>query len=91
MIHEQAVREVHPEAKEFRPVVHFLRVTLGWTFQIPREGQESVDYGWVTADGEVSGDRLEDEEDAVRNLKAYLPVRKEMVKQKAKANQRNGS
>lgn len=81
MIHEDAARKVHPGACEFQPVRHFLRVTLGWTFEIPREGEASVDYGWVTNDGDASQDKLGRKIDAERALKAYLPVRREMEAQ----------
>lgn len=84
MIHEEAARKVHPGACEFQPVRHFLRVVLGWTFEIPREGEASVDYGWVTNDGEASQDKLGNKLDAERALKAYLPVRREMVLQERK-------
>ena len=84
MIHEEAARKGHAGACEFRPVRHFLRVTLGWTFEIPREDETSVDYGWVTNDGEASQDKLSNQLNAERALRAYLPVRREMATQERK-------
>lgn len=71
MIHEDAARRVHPEAKEFKPVRNVWRRILGWTFEIPREGEASVDYGWVTIRGEASQDVLGFRFDAEKSLKAY--------------------
>jgi hypothetical protein len=77
MIHESAAKRVHPEAKEFKPISSFGKI-IGWIFEIPQgEGVASIDWGWVTSDGEVSQDRLARSEDAVRNLKAYRKQRRQ--------------
>lgn len=77
MRHEEAVKKVHSGAREFKPVRNLLRVVIGWTFEVPslaKNGERigaSVDYGWVTAEAEVSSDKLSTEWRAERNLKAY--------------------
>lgn len=71
MIHEEAAKVVHPGAIEFEPVRNILRVVIGWTFEIPREEAASVDYGWVTSDGQASGDKLTARFRAEKSLRAY--------------------
>lgn len=85
MIHETAAKEVHPGAAEFKPVRNLPGTSvIGWTFEIPKENSAvSIDYGWVTLDGEVSGDRLNRLDRAVRNLRAYRSV-KNREKRKSK-------
>lgn len=82
MRHEEAAEKVHPGAFEFRPVRNLVRTVIGWTFEIPRleDGRKiesSVDFGWVTADGEVSRDRLGKVWTAQQNLKAYLAMKRQ--------------
>lgn len=72
MKHEEAARQVYPEAFDFRPVRNGLRVVIGWTFEIP--GLE--EYGWVTVEGEPSGDHLATRTAAGKSLKAYRSVRR---------------
>lgn len=82
MKHEDAVGRVHPGARDFHPVRNALRTVVGWTFEIPRLNEEgdriesSVDYGWVTVEGEASSDRLDYRSTAARSLKAYRSVRR---------------
>lgn len=76
MIHEDAVLEVHPEAKEFRPVKPLLSGLFGWTFEVPRgNDRHAKAYGWVTFDGEVSKDTLGSRVQAERNLRTYVRTR----------------
>ncbi len=74
MIHEEAAEHVHPGAKEFRPVRSIFRAAIGWTFEIPRKDGIGREYGWVTINGEVSGDRLRSWQNAERNLRAYVRI-----------------
>lgn len=75
MIHEKAAKEAHPGARDFKPVRNLARRVVGWTFEIPRDGEASVDFGWVTAGGEASSDMLERQLDAERGLRAYCSLR----------------
>lgn len=77
MIHEEAARKIHEGAVEFSPVRNMRRAVIGWIFEIPREDKAaaSVDYGWVTVEGEASGDVLANRFRAEANLKAYRSSR----------------
>lgn len=71
MQHEDAVLQKHPDAYEFRPARNAIGgVLAGWTFTVAAP-DGGIAYGWITADLEVSVDRLSDRKRAVKNLRAY--------------------
>lgn len=74
MIHETETLKKHKSACEFRPVTTVITGRLiGWTFLVPNGGAASTGkYGWVTRDGEVSGDLLAFRKNCEGNLKAYV-------------------
>jgi hypothetical protein len=77
MIHETETLKRHKSACEFRPVTTTVTGRLvGWTFLVPNSGAASTGkYGWVTRDGEVSGDLLAFRKNCEGNLKAYIKGR----------------
>jgi len=77
VIHETETLKRHKNACEFRPVTTTITSRLmGWTFLVPSSGGGSTGkYGWVTRDGEVSGDLLAFRSNCEGNLKAYVKGR----------------
>ena len=73
--HEEEARKVHPSARNFKPVKAstFRGILIGWTFEVAaKEGAASIKYCWVTHRSEVSGDMLDLEVHAARNLRAFV-------------------
>lgn len=77
MFHEDAILEMHPQARNLQPVrAGVFREIIGWTFEVPEGVSEyPVKRGWVTLDGAVSRILASRPGDAERNLRAYLRSR----------------
>jgi hypothetical protein len=79
VIHEQAVLEKFPTAKEFRPVKarRFSDEISGWTFFVPIDSGyiATGSFGWVTTDGEVSSDLMGQRRNAADNVRVYTRTR----------------